>query len=83
MLLVSRWTIRRRVVEFVLQDVTGYSHISVEELDAKVGQFMQRHGTMVGYSIISGHLKSLGLRVQRRRVRAIIARVDPSSSRLR
>ena len=83
MLLVSRWTIRRRVVEFGLQDVTGYSHISDQELDAKVDQFMQRHGTMVGYSIISGHLKSLGLRVQRRRVRASIARVDPSSSRLR
>eukprot|EP00794_Sanderia_malayensis_P012540 gene12540-13826_t len=62
MLLVSRWTIRRRVVEFGLQDVTGYSHISDEELDAKVSQFMQRHGTLVGYSIISGHLKSLGLR---------------------
>lgn len=83
MLLVSRWTIRRRVVEFGLQDVTGYSHISDEELDAKVGQFMQRHGTLVGNSIINGHLKSLGLRVQRRRVRASIIRVDPSSSRLR
>eukprot|EP00794_Sanderia_malayensis_P013450 gene13450-14831_t len=83
MLLVSRWTIRRRVVKFGLQDVTGYSHISDEELDTKVSQFMQRHGTLVGYSIISRHLKSLGLRAQRRRVRASIVRVDPSSSRFR
>ena len=43
MLLVSRWTIRRRVVEFVLQDVTGYSHISDEELDAKVGQIIKKN----------------------------------------
>ena len=83
MLLVSRWTIRRRVVELGLQGISGYSNISDEDLDVKVGQFMQQHGTLVGCSIISGHLNSLGLRVQQRRIRASIIRVDPRSSRLR
>ena len=31
MLLVSRWTIRRRVVEYGIQEITGYSSITDEE----------------------------------------------------
>lgn len=33
MLLVSRWTIRRRVVEFGLEEITGFSDIANEQLD--------------------------------------------------
>ena len=71
------------MVEFGLQDITGYTRISDEELDAKGGQFLQRHGILVGYPIIGGHLRSLGLRVQRWRVKVSILGVDPSSSRMR
>ena len=83
MLLVSRWTLRRRVVEHGLQEVTGFSPLSDEELDNTVRQFMRTHGNLVGYSLMSGHLRSLGLRVQRDRIRASIARVDPENSRIR
>ena len=82
-LLVSRWTLRRRVQEYGLQDVTGYSTISDEQLDIIVERFMRDHGTLVGYSLVSGHLRSVGLRVQRDRIRASIGRVDPENSRIR
>ena len=44
---------------------------------------MSDHGTLVGYSLMSGHLRSLGLRVQRDRIRESIGRVDPGNSRIR
>ena len=44
---------------------------------------MRTHGNLVGYSLMSRHLRSLGLRVQRDRIRASIARVDPENSRIR
>ena len=40
MLLVACWTLRRRVVEYGLQDVTGYSPLTDEQLDNIVTQFM-------------------------------------------
>ena len=40
MLLLSRWTLRRCVVEYGLQDVTGYSPLIDEQLDNIVTQFM-------------------------------------------
>ena len=83
MLLVSRWTLRRRVVEFGLDRTTGFSEISNEQLDSIVTQFLTNHGNLVGYFIVSGHLRSLGLRVQRDRVRESIRRVDSRNSRIR
>ena len=44
MLLVSRWTLRRRVVEYGLQDVTGFSNITDEQLDNIIRCFMRDHG---------------------------------------
>ena len=40
MLLVSRWTIRRRVVEFGIEETTGFTDITDSELDGLVQQFM-------------------------------------------
>ena len=83
MLLVSRWTVRRRVVEYGLEETTGFSALTNDELDTYVRQFMEQHGSMVGCSMLSGYLRSLGLRIQRDRLRASIARVDPSNVRIR
>ena len=83
MLLVSRWTIRRRVVEYGLQETTGFSALSDEQIDFYAKQFIEEHGNLVGCSMVQGFLKSLGFRLQRRRVRASISRVDPHNSRIR
>ena len=83
MLLVSRWTIRRRVIEYGIEETTGFTNMTDAELDGLVQQFMQEHGSLIGCSMISGHLRSLGLRVQRQRVRESIVRVDPVNVRVR
>ena len=83
MLGVSRWTIWRRVREYGLQDMTGFSPISDDELDSILQQYIANHGTTTGQVFISGYLKSQGLLVQRRRIRESMARVDPRNTVLR
>ena len=45
MLLVSRWTVMRRVNELGITDLTGYSEISNKSLDQLIITFRQNHGT--------------------------------------
>ena len=81
MLHVSRWTLRRRVVEFGLDEITGFSVMSDEQLDSLGQRLMRDHGTMVGSSLLSGPLRSLGLiRVQRDRIRESVGCVDLDNS---
>ena len=81
MLLVSRWTLRRRVVESRLDEITGFSVMSDEQLDSLGQRLMRDHGTMVGSSLLSGPLRSLGLiRVQRDRIRESAGCVDLDNS---
>ena len=82
MLLVSRWTLQRRVSEFGLQCISRFIEISDDELDSKVREFVNEHGCFVGSSMVCGYLKSEGLRV-RDRVCACLARIDPQTARLR
>ena len=72
MLLVSMWTIRRRVVEYGLQDTTGFSELSDERIDFYVKQFIEEYGSLVGCSIVQSLLKSLGFRIQHHRVRPMV-----------
>lgn len=83
MFLVSRWTIYRRVKELGIEELLGYSNMSDDELDTIVRNFKASHGIAVGRSLVIGHLRSLGLRVQQNRVTASLVRVDPTNSRLR
>ena len=83
MLLVSRWTIYRRINQLGLHEVTGYSNLTDEELDNIIIRFKQEHGISVGRSLVMGHLRSLGLRVQKRRITKALLRIDPRNSNLR
>ena len=85
MLEVSRGTIPRRIKANGLDDFTRltFSKLTNDELDRKVGDYILQHGATSGQVHIAGYLRSLGLRVQRRRVRGCIARLDPQSSALR
>ena len=74
MFLVSRWTIRRRVVEFGLSEVLGYSNISDDELDKSVSEYRQAHGVMCGRSVVTGYLKSIGINVHQHRVKTVISK---------
>lgn len=55
MLLASRWTLRRRVVELGLEGVVGYSDISDNEIDSIIHSFKQTHGLVTGRSLIASH----------------------------
>ena len=48
-------------MEYGLEEKTGFSMISDAQLDNLVERFMSDHGTSVGYSLMSGHLRPIGL----------------------
>ena len=80
---VSRWTIKRRAIETGLQGTCRYDDISQEELDKIAKDYQEKHGPASGETFLSGHIRSLGLRVQRRRVRETLLRVDHRNSAVR
>ena len=63
MLLVSHWTVYRRVQELNISDVTGYSRKSDQELAGIIEDFKVQHGPTTGRLMILGHLKRIGIRV--------------------
>ncbi|KAJ7383363.1 hypothetical protein OS493_028441 [Desmophyllum pertusum] len=83
LLLVSRWTVWRRVRDLGIAERTGFTNIENTHLDGIVRAFMNVQGGLVGYSMVRGHLRSMSINVQRDRIRASISRVDPINCRLR
>jgi len=83
MLGVSRWTISRRVSMYGLQSLTEFSSLPDDQLDKLVKDYVLNHGEAIGQTYIAGYIKSLGIRVQRRRIRESLARVDPKNTALR
>lgn len=80
---ISRWTVMRRVREYGLDGMQGFSSLSDNELDSLVNGFIDQHGSMVGQTLTLGYLKSRGLQIQRNRVRQSLVRVSPDNSILR
>ena len=80
---VSRWTIMRRVEEYDLIHLHKFSDISDERIDDTIKDYISRHGSTTGEPFMSGYFRSLGLYVQRSRIRTALNRVDPHNSVLR
>jgi hypothetical protein len=80
---VSRWTIYRRVQEYGLYHVSAFSDLSDAEIDEKIRGYINRHGRTTGEVFLMGYLRSLGIHVPRRRLRASITRIDPANVALR
>ena len=74
---VSPRTIRRRITEYGLDSEACYSDISDSELDVFTQQFVTMH-PFSGQRSLEGYLRSLGLRIQRYKLRNSLMRVDPS-----
>ena len=77
MLLVSRWTFRRRVIEYGITDLVRFSKISNDELGNLIRDYRNIHGLACGRSMILGHLNSIGIKVQQKRVTKSLVLVDP------
>lgn len=76
---VSRWTVNRRVEEFELTDLKRFSDISDHEVDRIIKDYISRHGATTGYRFIAGLFHSKGIKIQRRRIRESLNRVDPDN----
>ena len=80
---VSRWTIMIRVQEYGLSNLQRFSLISDERIDDITRDYISRHGSTTGEPFMSGYFRSLGLHIQRRRIRSSLNRVDPQHTALR
>lgn len=72
MLKVSPKTIRRRIVQYGLEESASYSSISDTELHAITAEFVHTHPNG-GQRTFEGYLRGRGLNVQRRRIREALA----------
>ena len=80
---VSRLTVYRRIRQLNLEHLSEFSNLSDVKLDQIIGDYTSRQGRTTGQVLIMRHLHSLGIRVQRTRVRNSMARIDPANSALR
>ena len=80
---VSRWTIYRRAREFDIVSINAFSDINDQDLMDLVSRYVNQQSRLVGFSLIYGHLKSIGIRVKQSRLRRIIQHFDPTFSQLR
>lgn len=83
MFLVSRSTIYRRIDEFNLHGFGCYSDISDDDLTEILLNFYHQQSRLVGFPMAYGYLRSIGLRIQQKRVKECIRRIDPFFGRLR
>ena len=79
---ISRSTLYRRMQEVGFTDRNRFSMCSDEELDGIIAN-LKSTLPHVGERIIIGHIRSLGLCIQRERIRQSIQRIDPVNTSLR
>lgn len=80
---VSRWTILRRVEEYGFTNLQKYSDITDEQIENILKDYISRHGSTTGEPFMSGYFRSIGLHIQRSRIRSALNRVDPHNTILR
>ena len=80
---VLLWTIRRQVTECGLENISGFSTISDQELDTLILDYFERHNRTTGQTFPVGYIRSLGIRVHRSRIRKALVILDPKNKVLR
>ena len=83
MLLASKWTFRRRVLEYGMVDLVGFSKISNEELYKLIRHYRNIQCLVYGCSMILEHFHSRGIEVQQKRVVKSIVCVNPNGCHIR
>ena len=64
MLLVSRWKLKKMVLEYGIVDVIGFNRISDDKLDNMFGDHRNMSVLACGRSITLGYLNLTGIKVQ-------------------
>lgn len=73
---VSSRTVRRRIIQYELDENKAFSDICDATLDELSKEFVSIHPNC-GSRTLAGFLRSMGYRIQRQRVRESVRRVDP------
>ena len=76
MLQVSPRTVRRRIIQYGLQEEASFTEVSDTDLDTITRQFVDTHPNS-GERSLAGYLRGIGLRIKRSSVRESLFRVDP------
>jgi hypothetical protein len=79
---VSVRTIERRMAEFGLSVRGTYTIISDERLDTTTLEILTSFPN-IGYKRMTGHLRSRGMRIQQKKIRESMRRVDPQGTLIR
>ena len=66
---------RRRILQYGLQEQACFSEIDNRDLDAITRQFVDPHPNS-GVRSLAGFLRGMGLKIQRSRVRDSLMRID-------
>ena len=80
---VSRWTVYRRAREYEISHINLHTQINDDDLFEIISNYINLQSRLVGFSLIYGHLCSIGIRVQLARLRELIRRFGSMFSRLR
>ena len=76
MLNVSESTVKRRVKNYGLSILSKYANLTQQELDNVVKKILEQF-PKTGYKRMIGYLMAKGIRVQEKKVREAMRRVDP------
>ena len=76
MLQVSPRTVRRRIIQYGLQEEASFTEVSDTDLDTITRQFVDTHPNS-GKRSLAGYLRGIGLRNKCSSVRESLVRVDP------
>jgi len=74
---ISSKTLRRRREEDNIPEPQPFSTITTAELDQIVLNIIQQSAGVIGSQFMQSAIRDLGLRVERRRIRESVSRVDP------
>ena len=83
MLLVSKCSLRRRVLEYGITGFLGLSKISNDELNNFIPDYRNIHRIKCGRSMILAHLYSIRIKIQQKGVTENLVRVDPHICHMR
>ena len=71
------------MIEYGITDLVRFSKISNDELDKLIWDYQNIHGFACGHSMILGHLNSIEIKVQQKRVTESLVLVDPDGCYMR
>ena len=71
------------MAEYGLENISGFSATNDQELHTLILDYFERHNQTTGQTLLVGSIRSLGIRVQRSRIRKALVRLDNKNMALK